>query len=262
MSCQLRLRVVSLKAQFRQDKRQGKTRQLVILLGYEVCSGLLHFRLYRGTDFSGDAKDMPLCNLIPAATVAAFVDECGRMVGLPIQQVLFTQKIMDIAPEAGKVAYLSLSAGKTLLRGRKEEAGDNELLCSFDSKRTYRTVSGEHPFLAWCENTNATEVASVLSDMVKQHNKSVALPRLEKARQTLESMMRRSHDQAQLRHGSSPFAMPIPAFLQRMIRHDYVLNDFSLHKVRFYKRPFEDFFAFPGDRGRLAMKGKLGDTAT
>ncbi|KQV44893.1 hypothetical protein ASD07_20340 [Duganella sp. Root336D2] len=262
MSCQLRLRVVSLKAQFRQDKRQGKTRQLVILLGYEVCSGLLHFRLYRGTDFSGDPKDMPLCNRIPAATVAAFVDECGRMVGLPIQQVLFTQKIMDFTPGAGKVAYLSLSAGRMLLRGRKELAGDNELPCSWDSKRPYRTCDGDHPFIAWCTGTNATELTSYLSDLVKRHNKVVALQCLERAREVLDAMLTRSDTAAKARHGTSRFTVPTPQFHQRIMKHDYVLNDFELREVRFYKREYEDFFAFPGDRGRLAVEGMLGDTAT
>lgn len=262
MSCQLRLRVVSFKAQFRQDKRRGTTRQLIILLGYEVCSGLIHFQLYRGTDFSGDAKGMPVCDRLPPATVAAFVEKCGRMVGLPIQQVLFTQKIMDFAPKAGKVAYLSLAAGDMIHRGRKEEAGDNELPCSFESKRPYRTMAGEHPFITWCGGTNAKELASYLSDLVKQHNKVVALPHLEKARMVLESLMRRSYDHGQARHGSSPFAMSMPPFLQRMMKHDYVLNDFTLHEVRFYKRLYEDFFAFPGDRGRLATTGALGDMAT
>lgn len=262
MSCQLRLRVVSLKAEFRQDKRQGKTRQLVVLLGYEVCSGLLHFRLYRGTDFSGDVENIPLCNRIPATTVAAFVDECGRMIGLPIQQVLFTQKIVDFEPGAGKVAYLSLSTGEMLFRGRKEVAGDNELLCRFDSKHPYRTLGSEHPFIAWCESTNATELTTYLSDLVKRHNKVVALPRLERAREVLEVMLTRSDISAKARHGASRFTVPTPEFHQRIMKHDYVLNDFTLREVRFFKREYEDFFAFPGDRGRLAVKDTLGDMAT
>lgn len=271
MSCQLRLRVVSLKTQFRQDKKRNTTRQLIMLLGYEVCSGLIHFQLYRGTDFSGDAKDTPVCGRIPPATVAAFVEECGKMVGLPIRQVLFTQKIMDFAPKAGKVAYLSLAVGEMIHRGRKEEAGDNELPCSFDSKHSYRTKAGEHPFIIWCVDTNAKALTSYLSDLVKQHNKAVALPVLEAARQALESRWSNSLATAKVRHGSSRFAMRLPPLLQRMKKHEYALKEVSvdalrfhttLHEVRFYKRSYEDFFAFPGDRGRLATTGALGDMAT
>ena len=262
MSCELRLRVVSLKTQFQQDKRQGNTRQLVILLGYEVCSGLLHFRLYRGTDFSGDAKDMPLCDRIPPATVAAFVDECGRMVGLPIQKVLFTQKIIDMAPSTGKAAYLSLSEGRMLFRGRKEVVCDNELLCSWDSKRPYPTFGADHPFIVWCAGTNARELTSYLSDLVKRHNKAVALPRLELAQEVLNAMVARSDISAKVRHGTSRFRVPTPQFHQRIMKHDYALNRFELREVRFFRREYEDFFAFPGDHGRLAARGVLGDTAT
>lgn len=254
MSCQLRVHVVSLRTQFRQDGRQGNTRQLVILWGYEVCSGLLHFRLYRGTDFSGDAEDMPLCNRIPPATVAAFVDECGRMVGLPIQRVLFTQKIMDEVPSAGKVAYLSLSERRTVLRGRKEAVGDSELLCSWDSKRPYPTFGADHPFLVWCAGTNARELTSFLSDLVKRHNKAVALPRLERAQEVLDAMLARSDISANARHGTSRFRVPTPQFHQRIMKHDYALNRFELREVRFFKREYEDFFTSPGDQGRLTAR--------
>lgn len=284
MCCQLRLRVVSLKAQFRQDKRRGDLRQLIVLLGYEMCSGLLHFRLYRGPEDSDGGKDMEVCNLIPVATLAEFVQECGQMVGLPLKQVLFTQKIVDFVPRDGALAYLSLTSRKLIQRGHEDEAGVNEVLCSYclnhpkqkngmpqQSLLPYTTFGKEHSFSVWCEDTNAEELAWYLSGLVKQHNKVVALPRLESARSILESRWSESLAAAKVRHGPSRFAMRLPPFLLWMKKQEYALKEVSadalrfhktLHEVRFHKRPFEKYFAYPGDRGRLAMKGKLGDTAT
>lgn len=248
LNCQLRIRVVSLVTQFRQDIRAEKQRQLIVLLGYEVGSRLVHFRVYRGPDYeAGDEHGIPVCESIPVATVAAFVNECGRMVGLPLERVLLTQQLMDFKPVKGKRYFLSLTEGKVLVRKSAKEAGDNEVLCSFGSRKPYRTMDGVHPFIAWCGATNATQLTADLSDLVKRHNKAVALPLLEAARHKLDALLAKSHAAVEARRGSSKWEVPQSAFQARIMKHDYALERLSLHEVRFMRREYERFEDYPGD---------------
>jgi hypothetical protein len=204
MNCELRLRVVSLVTQFSSDVRSGKKRQLIVLMGYEVCSHLIHFRVYRGPDFEDDKEHgIPLCDRLPIATVAAFVRECGRMVGLPLRRVLLTQKLMDFQPKRGKASLLSLTPpGKVTAWEWRDEIDDNEVLCSFVSKpyltlrqdhslidwnkiddaelcsfasKPYDTLVGDHPFIKWCKTTTVKKLTAALSDLVNRHNKATAL---------------------------------------------------------------------------------------
>lgn len=252
MSCELRLRVVSLVTQFRRDINAETKRQLIILIGYEVCSHLIHFRVYRGPDYEG-ANGIPLCEQLPAATVATFVEECGRMVGLPLQRIVLTQDLMEMPSlPANEVALLALSQGKVVVRKKKEESGDNELLCSFGQRSRkqvarYVTLEGKHPFIEWCGMTNATKLTSDLSDLVKLHNKTTALPRLETAQEALDALVKRSNDALEARRSSSHWPAPQPPFQARMRKHYYALERFSLHQMRFYKRKYENFKNFPGD---------------
>lgn len=249
LNCQLRVRVVSLVTQFRRDIRAGQQRQLIVLLGYEVGSRLIHFRVYRGPAYdAGDGYGVHECERIPVATVAAFVNECGRMVGLPLERVLLTQQLMDFKPVKGKKYFLSLTEGKMVVRKSVEEAGDNEVLCSFGSPKPCQTLDGEHPFSAWCGATNATQLTAGLSDLVKRHNKAVALPRLEDARKALDKLLEKSHVAAvKAPSGSSKWELPQSAFQARIMKHDYALERMTLHEVRFIPRQYERFEEFPGD---------------
>lgn len=248
MSCELRLRVVSVETQFRQDIRADRRRQVIVLLGYEVCSHLIHFRVYRGPDYENENEDehgMPLCKRLPVALVAAFVRECGRMVGLPLRRVLLTQDLMDFRPAKGKAAFLSLTQGHVTVRKPNDEADDNEVMCSFGSKQPYRTLVGDHPFIDWCRTTNATKLTADLSNLVKRHNKTIALPRLEDAQRVLDALLSKSHDAVEARRGSSRWAVPQSSFEERVMKHVYALERYSLHEVRFFRRQLEKPQDFP-----------------
>lgn len=258
MSCQLRLRAVSLVTQFRRDMREGKKRQLLILMGYEVCSHLIHFQVYRGDDVQlGEHEKVHgigLCKQIPVATVAAFVEKCGRMVGLPLQKVMFTHDLMGFSQPTSGVALLSLTSGTLTVKKRAEDADVNEVVCSYgatlrDQIVAYSTLDGEHPFNEWCETTNATLLTATLSEVVKRHNKAIALPRLETAHQILDSLLEKFHDAAEARRGSSQWnaAVPPSAFQIRLMKHDYAVERFSPREINFYKRTYENFKKFPGD---------------
>ena len=252
MNCALRLRVVSLVTQFSRDKKVAKRRQVILLLGYEVCSQLVHFRVYRGTDYERD-EDIPLCEQLPPAIVAAFVEECGRMTGLPLRRVLLTQALIDLTPTAtDAVAFLSLKKRKVIWKKRNDAADDDEVLCSSPEKPgqqadRYVTLQDKHPFIDWCETTNATELTSHLSDIIKRHNKNAALPRLDMARRAFEALLVKSYASISEKVESSRWTVPDTRFMQRMVKHGYALRELSLHDVRFYKRRYENFFSCPGD---------------
>ena len=271
MSCQLRLRAVSLVTQFSRDKREGKKRQLIILLGYEVCSKLLNFQIYRGDDVEiGEHEKVhgiELCTRLPATTVAAFVEKCGRMVGLPLQSVLFTHDLMGFSGPKSGVALLSLTSGEVTVRKQREDADDNEVLCNYGTKlpgqiSPYSTLTGEHPFIEWCGTTNATALTATLSELVKRHNKATALPRLESAQQALDSLLKKFHEAAEARHARSQWTTTVPPspFQIRLMKHDYALERLPLREVRFHKWTYEDYKKFPGDC--LPVAEIPGDTAT
>lgn len=275
MSCQLRLRVVSLNTQFSRDVKSR--RQVIVLMGYETCSHLIHFRVYRGPGYErGDDMDthgIPLCKRLPVATVAAFVERMGNMVGLPLKRILLTQDLVEVPPiKIGKVALLSLSLGQLTLRKKNEDVADNEVPLSFGGKaRTdvapYGTVDGEHPFIEWCGTTSATALTADLSELVNRHNKEHALPRLKSARSAFEKLLQKSHDAAVQAKGASLWSREISSpFLEQMQKHDYALNDLTLHEVRYCKRRYSEFLSFPGDCPSVAelpnRRKPTGDTAT
>jgi hypothetical protein len=257
LNCELRLRVVSLVTQFSRDIRAGKKRQLIVLLGYEICSHLIHFRVYRGDDVEiskhEEIHGITKCEVLPVATVAAFVKECGRMVGLPLQRVLLTQKLMNFQPARGKALFLSLTElGKVTARERQDEIDNNEVLCSFASEHPYRTLDGKHPFIDWCGTTNATKLTADLSDLIKRHNNVTALPHLDTAQQVLDALLKKSSDTVDARRGTSTWGVPPTPFEARLMKHDYALERFSLRDVRYFKRPYEDFKVYPGDSATVA----------
>ena len=249
VNCQLRLRVVSLKTQFSRDKKAEEQRQIIILLGYEVCSHLIHFQVYRGPPYVEDEFGIPLCECLPAATVASFVNECGKMIGLPVQRVLLTQNLMDFQPVRGKAPLMSLTTlGRVTMREWRDDIDDNEVLLSIGSELNYKTLEGEHPFIKWCGVTNATKLTVALSDLVKRHNKH-AVTRLSAAQQLLNALLKKSDDAVVARRGSLhwPKDMPQSPFEARVMKHDYALERYELHDVRFWRRQYEDFKEFPGD---------------
>lgn len=135
---------------------------------------------------------------------------------------------------------------------RNGETDDNEVPCSFGSKQPYRTLIDDHPFIDWCGTTNATKLTADLSDLVKRHNKAVTLPRLETAQRVLDMLLGQSDDAAEERHGSSRWAMLQPSFQARIMKHDYALERYSLHEVRFFRRLHESFTDSPGDGAPVA----------
>lgn len=258
MSCQLRLRVVSLDTQFRRDVKAKTRRQLIVLMGYETCSQLMHFRIYLGPDYERkDDKDtdgIPLCEQLPVATVAAFVERMGKMIGLPLQRVLLTQDLVKIPPIAtDEVALLSLSLGQVIVRKKKVDAEANEVPLSFGQRPSkkvlqYSTLGGEHPFIDWCQTKTATELTANLSGLANCHNKEQALPRLKIARIAFEALLQKSHDAAARAKGESKWNREITSpFLEKMQKHSYALRELTLHEVRYCKRQFGEFQSCPGD---------------
>lgn len=280
MSCQLRLRVVSLFTQFRRDVKAKTRRQVIVLMGYETCSHLMHFRIYLGPDYEcKDDKDtdgFPLCEQLPVATVAAFVERMGKMIGLPLQRVLLTQDLIGIPPIAtDEVALLSLSLGQVVVRKKEEDADVNEVPLSMgyrprEKVLPYSTLNGEHPFIDWCQTTTATGLTADLSDFANRHNKQQALPRLKLARIAFEALLQKSHDAAERAKGGSKWNREITSpFLEKMQKHSYALSELTLHEVRYCKRQFEDFESCPGDctsvaelPGRRAIPAKSATVAT
>ena len=254
MNCELRLRVVSLVTQFTRDMREGKQRQVIVLLGYEVCSHLIHFKVYRGDDVEVREHEkihgIRKCVALPVATVAAFVKECGRMVGLPLRRVLLTQNLMDFEPVRGKASLLSLTAlGKVTAREWRDEIDENEVLCSFGSATPYQTLEGNHPFVVWCETSDAAKLTARLSDLVKRHYVKTVLARLETAQRVLDFLLTKAHNSIETRRGDSRWKgdMPPSALEARLKKHDYALERYSLREVRFYRRQYEKFNEYPGD---------------
>ena len=268
--CELRFRAVSLWTQFSRDVKAGKKRQVIIFLGYEVCSQLLHFRVYRGPAYRavGDVLigDMLICEELPLPAVTAFVGECAHMVGLPLKRVLFTQPVKNLpVPQGNQVGYLPLKAGLPRVAEKCEVEVPDEVLYGFanlpgQTLQPFSTVQGDHPFIEWCGATNATTLTDRLSEMVKQHNKANALPRLAKGLNAFEKVLRKSYEANQNKYASTPWEAPaLTPFLERMSKHDYVLRSFSLHKTQFYRRQYEDFDSCPGDRSPEAVR-RHGDT--
>jgi hypothetical protein len=206
MSCQLRLRVVSLATQFSRDVRAKTRRQVIVLMGYETCSHLIHFRVYRGLDYERkddeDTHGIPLCNQLPVAVIAAFVERMGRMLGLPLQRILLTQDLVAVPEmETDEVALLSLSLDQVTVGKKKENVGANEVRLSLGGKpreiiARLPMLEGEHPFSDWCGTTTATALTEHLSKLVKLHNKEKALPRLASACKAFEALLQKSHDAA------------------------------------------------------------------
>lgn len=248
LNCQLRLRVVSLETQFSRDKKAEQKRQIIILLGYEVCSCLIHFQVYRGPAYDVD-EDVTHCERLPVATVAGFVNECGKMIGLPVQRVLLTQNLMDFQPVKDKALLMSLTTlGKVTMREWRDDIDDNEVLISVGSEQTYKTLDGEHPFIEWCGTTNATKLTADLSDLVKRHNKP-AVARLSAAHQVLDALLKKADDAFARRRGSLHWPKDVPQspFEASVMKHDYALGRYELHDVRFWRRQYEDFKDSPGD---------------
>jgi hypothetical protein len=247
-TCRLRLRVVSLVTQFARDVKEGKKRQLIILFGYEVCSQLIHFRVYRGP--ADECDDViSVREKLRVETVSEFVKECGRMIGLPLQRVIFTQDLIKLpAATANEVAYLSLKLGEMKLRKEDEEPADNEVLCDFTGAlNQFLTLDGEHPFITWCQSTDATALTDQLTEMVKLHNKTNALPRLATGQNVFEALLKKSDAANKEKYGPTDWEVPLPSFLKRMSKNDYVLQSLSLHEVRYHNRLFQNFNSSPGD---------------
>lgn len=280
MSCQLRLRVVSLDMQFRRDVKAKTRRQLIVLMGYETCSHLIHFRIYRGPDYerkdNNDTNGIPLCEQLPVSTVAAFVERMGKMIGLPLQRVMLTQELIKIPPIAtDEVALLSLSLGQVIVRKKKVDADASEVPLSLGQRPPkkvlqYSTLDGEHPFIDWCQTTTATELTANLSDLANRHNKKQAWPRLKIARKAFEALLQRSHDAAERAKGESKWNSEITSpFLEKMQKHYYALSELTRHEVIYCKRQFGDFQSCPGDGtsvaelpGRRAIRAKSATLAT
>lgn len=252
--CCLRLRAVSLLTQFRRDKHP---RQIIILFGYEACSGFLHFRLYRGTNIQRD-NSAAVTEQIPVETVAEFVKECGQMIGLPLERVLFTQKLFaEPVMRQGFQVYLSLADKKLHQKARLAEPAIDELRCgiTFDQESdlaSFATLPASHPFSSWCELSNAKRLTDKLSAMVNRHNKHYALSKIEVARNKLATLIGNSAEGHKDNTGGdwNPDRGGFSLLELRLCRHEYLVEYQSLDDVGRLQRDCEDFGVFPGDRCR------------
>lgn len=189
LHCQLRLRVVSLWTQFSQDVKQHKKRQIIIIFGYEECTGLMHFRIYGSGRYEADAAEPVLCKKLAIDVVADFVEECGRMVGLPLQRVMLTQILF--AQTSAPSSHVAHRKGNDLrlpmkFRAEVSEAEDKfadgdkaPFVFSTIAKTSqqqvdwFSTFEGDHPFITYCKSTDAKALTEKLSDMVNQHNRLI-----------------------------------------------------------------------------------------
>lgn len=244
MACELRVRVVSLLTGFRRDGQSDSRCQLIIVLGYEVCSSLLHVRIYRGPHYEGEMKGIPLHHRIPVHVLADFVTDLARMVGLPLQRVVLTQRLTDYPGLASnEVACLSLNEGRFIVREKNDALADNELPCALAgvaSRSTggFDTLEGDHPFVLECLSTNATALTDRLSAMVNRHNHLHAAERLKSGRKAFAVLRDASFGRQQERYGPTRWALPVPPFIQRVDRYRYLEDLYSLHDVRFFPRKY------------------------
>lgn len=244
MACELRVRVVSLLTGFRRNGQSDSRCQLIIVLGYEVCSSLLHIRIYRGPYYEGEMKGIPLHHRIPVHVLADFVTELGKMVGLPLQRVLLTQRLTDF-PELARneVACLSLNKGRFVVRERSEALEENELPCSlagaaFRSKGGFDTLEGDHPFVLECRNTNATALTERISSMVNRHNRLHAEGRIKSARKAFAVLRDESLERQQERYGPTRWTLSAPPFIRRVERHRYLDDVYLPRDVGFFRRQY------------------------
>ena len=251
LHCRLRLRAVSLLTKFSRDKHP---RQIIILFGYEVCSGFLHFRLYRGTNIQLDGS-AAVSEQIPVETVAQFVKECGQMIGLPLERVLFTQKLFaEPVMRQDFQVYLSLADKKLHQKARLAEPAIDELRCgiTFDRESdlaSFATLPVSHPFSSWCQLSNAKQLTAQLSAMVNLHNEVNALPKLEVGRNALATLIGNSAEGHKANTGGK-WPPKFSLLESRLCRHEYLAETQSLDAMRFFYRAYEDFGIFPGDRCR------------
>ena len=244
MACELRIRVVSLLTGFRRDAQSDSRCQLIIVLGYEVCSSLLHFRIYRGQFYEESSHSFPLNHQIPVHVVGDFVSEMAKMVGLPLQRVLLTQRLTDF-PELAKNegACLSLNERRFVVRERNDALEDNELPCflagaAFRSKGGFDTLEGDHPFVLECRNTNATALTERLSSMVNRHNRLHAEGRIKSARKAFAVLRDQSLERQQERYGPTRWALSAPPFIRRVERYRYLDDVYLPRDVGFFRRQY------------------------
>jgi len=266
--CELRFRAVSLWTQFSRDLKRREKRQVIIFFGYEVCSQLLHFRVYRGPAYRL-VDGMLICEELPLPAVTAFVAECASMVGLPLKRVLFTQPVKNLPePQGNQVGYLSLESGLARVAEKNEVEVPNEVLYGFanlpgKTLQPFSTVQGDHPFIEWCATTNAKALKDRLSALVKQHNRLNAMPAITLGRKTFEALLNRSRVTSEIEESEVHYGpQEKTEFEKRRSKHDYVLNPWELKNPKFYNKKSEDFYSCPGDRSPKAGRrhGDNGDS--
>jgi len=299
LNCEIRLRATSLITQFRRDVQRQKNRQLVILWGYEVCTQLLHYRIYRGPEFDiGD--DLAISDVVPPATLAAFAKECATLVGLPIKQLLLTQLLLDL-PKAKKneVVHLGLDDGSLTAKDSKTLPPLNTvpITCALvdpDNPDAHEisSLDGLGGVQAWCGGSNAARLAERLEKLVRDHNRDPDLTkRVKMAHKQLERLFDESHKRmtSSGRESTSPAPItngedvsadgqqPKPRgkrygvkerretpFIKRYGNHLYLEPEERRSLKRLLaRRTFDDFRNVVGDMAkRDEVLGDSGDTAT
>lgn len=253
LSCRLRLRAFSWTARFKRDLSRETERQMVLLAGYEVCSRLLHIRLYQGPDHPiGDPAFAP-CLTIPVSTTASFVEECARLVGLPIQQVLFTQQWFAWPAGANTAqVYLSLPDKRLVLLEKREVAGDSALRCAFAVDLPRQPAALKQialpGFADWFGDLHPATLIRTLSAMVNLHNKTNALARLEAARKKLDALIAASQKKLDATSTDWSPLYELSDFQTRVARHEYRGDAVGVREVAFYHRDCLKFEDTPGDR--------------
>jgi hypothetical protein len=299
LHCEIRLRATSLITQFRRDVQRKKNRQLVILWGYEICTQLLHYRIYRGPEF-GIGDDLAICDEVRPATLAAFAKECATLVGLPIKQLLLTQPLLEL-PETkeNEVVYLGLDDGSLAAKDSKALPSVNTVpiasaLVDADDPDTLELtpLDGLDTVQAWCGGSNAARLAERLEKLVRDHNQDPDLTmRVKMARKQLERLFDESHkrmtsssseytsadlstnrgdtsaDGAKPKRRGKRYSVkerPETPFIKRYGNHLYLEPEErrSLRRL-LARRTFEDFRNAVSDMPKRAdALGDSGDTAT
>lgn len=229
----------------------------MLLWGYEMCSGLLHFRVFRGQALEPGETDDGEAR-VSVEIVSDFVFEMARMVGLPIRSVYATNDLVCLPGSPLEAYWVSLE-GRTLIDKQAHASMGPGSRCAIrfqrdvDSDLRLHPVDHfglDHPLSLLCRSTSAKELVDQLADWVKTHNVQFALPRLKDGRNALKVRHEEALTSAARRASAQTiksWGMPKTDFLKRMEAATYLESRMSLHDVRYFKRAYQDFTLVPGD---------------
>lgn len=204
LACELRVRAISLWFQFKQDIKTGRYRQVVILAGYEKCTRMLHFRIYRCSETSVEEKASYMSSEIEPAELISFVGEFGTMLGLPLRRIRLSQCLISDASEGFRcISYLDHKKPKFVTLKTEGQIGSSFIPIVKDQAKIIHYVADDL-ICAFCQQMSATRFAELLGGVVNLHNRRVALPFLKNGQESLRKLSAVSEARASQSKWGSP----------------------------------------------------------